>query len=144
MIKNYFKVALRSFKRHKLFTFINIVGLSIGISAALVIFLIVNYDFSFDKNHKDADRIYRVVTSFTFAGEAGYNGGVTGPMPEAVKKEVSGLDGSAPFFTMYQFSAAIPNGTKAPTKFRNEQNTILADGRYFDMFPYKWLIGSAK
>ena len=144
MIKNYFKVALRSFKRHKLFTFINIVGLSIGISAALVIFLIVNYDFSFDKNHKDGDRIYRVVTSFTFAGEAGYNGGVTGPMPEAVKKEVSGLDGSARFFTLYQFSAAIPNGKKAPTKFRNEQNTILADGRYFDMFPYKWLIGSAK
>ncbi len=144
MIKNYFKVALRSFKRHKLFTFINIVGLSIGISAALVIFLIVNYDFSFDKNHKDGDRIYRVVTSYTFAGEAGYNGGVTGPMPEAVKKEVSGLDGSARFFTLYQFSAAIPNGTKASTRFRNEENTILADGRYFDMFPYKWLIGSAK
>jgi putative ABC transport system permease protein len=144
MIKNYFKVALRSFKRHKLFTFINIIGLSIGISAALVIFLIVNYDFSFDKNHKDGDCIYRVVTSYTFAGEAGYNGGVTGPMPDAVKKEVSGLDGSAPFFTMYQFSAAIPNGTEAPTKFRNEQNTVLADGRYFSMFPYKWLIGSAK
>src|SRR5258707_7183604 len=102
MIRNYFKIALRSFKRHKLFTFINIIGLSIGISAALVIFLIVNYDFTFDKFHKDGDRIYRIVTRYTFAGEPGYNGGVTGPIPEAVKHEMSGLDCSAPLFTMYQ------------------------------------------
>jgi putative ABC transport system permease protein len=144
MVKNYLKTAFRIFRRHKLFTLINIVGLSIGISAALVIYLIVNYDFTFDKFHKDGDRIYRIVTNFTFAGEPGYNGGINGPMAEAVKNEVTGLDGSAPFFTMYQLSAMIPNGSKTPLKFRNEENTVLADQRYFDMFQYKWLAGSAK
>ena len=83
MIKNYFKIAFRNFWRHKLFTLINIIGLSIGISAALTIYLIVNYDFTFDKFHKDSNRIYRVVTNFTFSGEPGYNGGVCGPLVEA-------------------------------------------------------------
>ncbi|WP_295798809.1 hypothetical protein [Mucilaginibacter sp.] len=64
MIKNYFKIAFRSFRQHKLFTLINVVGLSIGISTALVIYLIVNYDYTFDKFHKDGDRIYRVVSNY--------------------------------------------------------------------------------
>jgi putative ABC transport system permease protein len=143
MIKNYFKIAFRSFKRHKLFTLINIIGLSIGISAALVIYLIVNYDFTFDKFHKDGDRIYRVVSNYSFAGEAGHNGGATWPLGDAIKNEVTGLDGTAPFFTV-SFSVIIPNGTKAPAKFKNESNITLADHRYFDMFQYKWLAGTAK
>ncbi len=64
MIKNYLKIALRGFWKHKVFTLINITGLSIGISASIVIFLISYYDFSFDKFHKDSDRIYRVVSDF--------------------------------------------------------------------------------
>ncbi|MDB5134930.1 MAG: yknZ 5, partial [Mucilaginibacter sp.] len=87
MIKNYLKTAFRSFSRHKLFTFINVIGLSIGISAALVIYLIVHYDFTFDKFHKDSDRIYRVVTNFTFEGQPAYNGGVSGPIPGVVKSQ---------------------------------------------------------
>ena len=52
MIKNYFKIAFRNFQRNKIFSIINVFGLSIGISAALVIFLIVHYEFSFDKFEK--------------------------------------------------------------------------------------------
>jgi len=144
MIKNYFKIALRNFKRHKLFTLINIIGLSIGISAALTIYLIVNYDFTFDKFHKDSDRIYRIVTNYTFSGETGYNGGVCGPLAEAVKNDVTGLEGSAPLFTLYQFSIIIPNGTKTPAKFKNQDGVVLADQHYFNMFQYKWLAGSIK
>ena len=69
MIKNYLTIALRNFRRNKLFTFINIIGLSIGISAAIVIYLIVNYDFTFDKFHKDGDRIYRVSSVFHGKGK---------------------------------------------------------------------------
>src|ERR1700749_3038738 len=107
MIKNYFKIAFRNFKRHKLFTFINIIGLSIGISTALVIFLIVQYDLTFDKFHKDSDRIYRVVTNYTFAGEPIFNGGVTGPLADAVKKEVTGLTTSAPLFSVGQYNVLV-------------------------------------
>src|SRR5579872_626754 len=140
MIKNYFKIAFRSFKRHKLFTFINIVGLSIGISAALVIFLIVNYDFTFDKSVKDSDRIFRVVTDYSFQGEPFYNSGVTGPLPEAVKNEVTGIEITAPFFTQ-NYKVTIP--TKTPEKFNN-QAIVYADKTYFDLFPRQWLAGSAK
>jgi putative ABC transport system permease protein len=143
MIKNYFKIAIRSFKRNKLFTLINIIGLSIGICTALVIYLIVSYDFSFDRFHKDGDRIYRVVTDFSSSGETGHNGGVTWPLGEAVKTDVTGLESTAPFYTL-NFSATVPNGTKAPAKFKNESNIVLADGRYFAVFPYKWLAGSAR
>ena len=68
MFRNYFKIAFRGFWKHKLFTLINITGLSIGISAALVIYLIVHFDFTFDQFHPDSDRIYRVVSNYTFAG----------------------------------------------------------------------------
>src|ERR1700712_5229834 len=98
MIKNYFKIAWRNLWRHKLFTLINIIGLSIGISAAVVIYLIVSFDFSFDKFHKDGDRIYRVVTDFVFAGEPVNNSGVTGPLGEAARNEITGLSQSAPFY----------------------------------------------
>lgn len=81
MIKNYLKTAFRTFRRHKTFTFINVIGLSIGISASLVIFLIVYHDFCFDRFHKDGNRIYRVVSDFSYAGEAFYNSGVSGRCP---------------------------------------------------------------
>ena len=93
MLKNYFKIAFRGFLRHKIFTLINIIGLSIGVSAALVIYLIIHFDLTFDKFHKDGDRIYRVVTNFSFSGAPGYNPGVCGPLPGAVKSQVTGLDG---------------------------------------------------
>src|SRR5258708_34860763 len=136
MIKNYFKIAFRGFWRHKLFTLINIIGLSIGISAALVIYLIVHYDFTFDKFHKDGDRIYRVVSNYTFQGEEPPNGGVCGPLAEAVKNQVTGVEASAPFFTLYGPNVYIPRKRDVPAKFKNQQNIVLADGRYFTIFDY--------
>ena len=144
MIKNYFKIALRGFWKHKLFTLINIIGLSIGISAALVIYLIVNFDFTFDKFHRDGDRIYRVVTNFSFAGTPGYNAGVCGPLPAAVKSQVTGLDENAPIFTLYQPNVLIPTGKTTQSAFKSQDEVILADDGYFGLFNYKWLAGSAK
>src|ERR1700749_682954 len=100
MIKNYFKIAFRGFWRHKLFTLINIVGLSIGISAALVIYLIVHYDFTFDKFHKDGDRIFRVVSNFKFQGNVNHSRGVTMPMDAAVKSHITGVEFVAPLYAL--------------------------------------------
>jgi putative ABC transport system permease protein len=144
MIKNYFKIAFRNFRKHKLFTLINIIGLTIGISAALVIYLIVHFDFTFDKHHPDGDRIYRVTSHYGYNGESGYNDGVTAALPLAVKGEISGLDESAPLRTMYQPNILVPNGSKAPAKFKNQEDVILADGRFFNIFTYHWLAGSAE
>jgi putative ABC transport system permease protein len=143
MLKNYIKTALRHFSKHKLLTLINIAGLSVGVSAALVIYLIVHFSFSFDNFHPDGSRIYRVVTNFTFSGEINNNGGVTAPLGEAVKTEVSGLQQSAHFITRNS-DVVINNGSKTPATFKHQQDLMFADQRYFNIFKYQWLAGSAQ
>jgi putative ABC transport system permease protein len=142
MIKNYLKIAFRGFWRHKVFTLINIIGLSIGISAALVIYLIVHFDFTFDKFHKDSDRVYRVVSNFSSQGERGYNGGVSGPAVGAVKNEVAGVDATAPLYTLYQVNVFVIGKGNTTVRFKNEQNVVLAAPDFFKIFNYKWLAGS--
>src|SRR5262245_61026000 len=61
MIKNYLTVAFRNFLRNKNHTFINILGLSIGLTSCIIIFLLITYDLKFDTFHTNYDRIYRVV-----------------------------------------------------------------------------------
>ncbi|HEY0246036.1 MAG TPA: ABC transporter permease [Mucilaginibacter sp.] len=144
MIKNYFKIAFRGFWRHKLFTLINIIGLSIGISAALVIYLIVHFDFTFDKFHKDDDRIYRVVSNFTSQGESNYNGGVAGPVPEVLKSKVTGVEFTAPVFILSYINVFVNSKEGVPVRFKNQDNIAWVDANYFKIFSYKWLAGSAK
>jgi len=76
MFRNYFTVALRNFQGNKIFSLINIAGVAIGISASLVIYLIVQHEFNFDKFHKDGDRIYRVVSKIEFPDLTIHNSGV--------------------------------------------------------------------
>ncbi len=64
MIRNYLKVALRSIFRNKLTAFINIAGLSLAMACAVLIYLFVSDEISYEKYHSKADRIYRVTRSF--------------------------------------------------------------------------------
>ncbi|MEQ9007057.1 MAG: ABC transporter permease, partial [Ekhidna sp.] len=60
MIKNYLNVALRNLFKHKFYSLINILGLSIGLTCFLMISLYVVDELSYDNFHSDADRIYRM------------------------------------------------------------------------------------
>ncbi len=142
MIKNYFKIAFRGFWKHKLFTLINILGLSIGISAALVIYLVVYFDFTFDNFHKDGTRIYRVVTNYTYQGLPGYNPGLCGPMFGAVKTDVSGLGVAAPILKLSSPNVISFHNDKPESTIRLQQDVVLADENYFKLFNYKWIAGS--
>ncbi len=145
MIKNYFKTAVRNLAKNKVFSLINVAGLSIGISSALVIFLIVSYDFSFDKFEKDRDRIYRIVSNFTFSGESYHNSGITYPMGKAVKNEATGIEVVAPFYTWEEAGkVSIPGATKDPVVFKKQERAVFADENYFKLISYQWLAGSAK
>src|SRR6202034_1938739 len=93
---------------NKIFSFINIVGLSIGISASLVIFLLVQYDFSFDKFEKESARIYRVTAHGKNQGGTWQNGCLAEPMGAAAKKDVSGLEIVAPIRTLDDVRVSIP------------------------------------
>jgi putative ABC transport system permease protein len=61
MIRNYFKIALRTLWKNKKLTAINIFGLATGIACSLLIALYVEDELLYDKHHQDASRIYRVV-----------------------------------------------------------------------------------
>ena len=108
MLRNYFTLAFRNFWRHKLLSLINVLGLVIGISSSLVIYLIVQYHFSFDKFHPDLNRIYRVVTDTRFSGEEYHNSGVSAPLYKAVREEATGVEQSAGFFTLYSADIQVP------------------------------------
>nr|MCU0341904.1 hypothetical protein [Spirosomataceae bacterium] len=75
MLRNYLKITLRQLWRNRLFTALNILGLSIGIAACWVIFQMTSYEFSFNAAHPNADRIYKVVSMFKFDGKEGGNSG---------------------------------------------------------------------
>ncbi|HVU55408.1 MAG TPA: FtsX-like permease family protein [Puia sp.] len=143
MLKNYFLVALRTFRRNKIFSFINIASLSIGISASLVIFLLVQYDFTFDKFEKDRSRIYRVVAHGTNSNGSWQNGCLSEPMGAAAKKEVSGLEIVAPIRTLDETRVTIPYpNVNNPVVLRKQKDIIAADANYFDIVGYTWLAGS--
>ncbi|HYK45549.1 MAG TPA: FtsX-like permease family protein [Parafilimonas sp.] len=144
MFKNYFIVAFRNFWRNKVFSLINIIGLSIGICASLVIYLVVSYDFSFDKFENDRDHIYRIVTTMHFPGQEFRNSGVPLPIPPAVKKEVTGIDIAAPFHTGNGEVNVSIAGAGKPVVFKKQKDIIYADDNYFKLFPYHWLSGSGE
>ena len=60
MLTNYFKIAFRSFTKHKTFTLLNILGLALGMAASLLILQYVKYESSYDSFHSNAQRIYRI------------------------------------------------------------------------------------
>src|SRR5579871_4600769 len=91
MIKNYFKTAFRNLIRNKSFTFINVLGLTIGIASCLLIFLVIQFETSFDNFHKKKDRIYRVVTQFNRAENVDYTSGVSIPVGDAMRTAFSQL-----------------------------------------------------
>lgn len=146
MFKNYFKTAWRTLWKHKIFSVINVLGLAIGISASLVIYLIASYNLTFDKFEKDKDRIYRVVSAFVISGEKYYNSGVTSPIMPAIKKEITGLDAVVSFFTFNNNpKISVPVANRAePGVFKNQNGFVYADENYFNLIGYNWLAGSAK
>ena len=132
MFKNYFTVALRNFRRNKIFSLINIAGLAIGISASLVIYLIVQHEFNFDKFHKDGDRIYRVVSKMEFPDLTIHNSGVPVPTVKAARNEVTGWKQLLISLPPYGVKVSVPfTGNQSPAVFRNQPKIIYADEEYF-------------
>jgi len=144
MLKNYFTIAIRNFWKQKIFSLINVSGLAIGISAALVIYLLVQFEFRFEKFRKDNDRIYRVITDMTFPGESLFrNSGVPMPMPKAVRSDLTGIEAVTHFVTAWETKVSVPvAGSQSPAEFKRQTNIIYADEFYFSLFESDWLAGS--
>jgi putative ABC transport system permease protein len=134
MLKNYLTIAIRSLWRHKGFSFINILGLSVGMTACFLIFLYVTFETSYDNFHKKADRIYRVVTDTKTPSETIKQGRTTTPIAINLKKDFDEVED------------AVRLGTdgylirKGEIKFQ-EQNCVLADSTLFNIFDFPLIAG---
>jgi len=141
MLKNYLIIALRNLWRNKLYALINIAGLSIGISACIVLYLIVDFELGFDHFRTDRDRIHRIYTSFGGAF-SGTNPGVSTAMHGFVEEQMTGVESWAPLYT-WGAPVAVAAGDAIVKELEEQDDLLLTDPGYFDLFPdYEWLAGS--
>ena len=146
MFKTYFKTALRVFTRNKTFAAINVLGLSIGISAALVIFLIAQYEFGYDKIETDNNRIYRVVMDLKFNGNDGHSAAVPAPLSAAIQKEVTGVEATVPVMQFQGDGTAKASikrdGSSQLVAFKKQPGIVFTNWQYFSLLPYHWIAGT--
>lgn len=137
MFKNYLKIALRNLWKHKVFSFINIMGLTVGMSACFLIFLYVNFELSYDAFNTKSDRIYRLVTDIKTPSET-INAGITswafGPSIKSDFPEVEA-------FTRVSGGSFLVR--KGDIKFQ-EDKTVMADSTLFQVFDFKLIKGDPK
>jgi len=141
MFKNYFKIGWRNIVRNKVYSFINVLGLALGICGCIVIYLITNYDFSFDRFHPQGNRIYRITGEFQ--GAAGNKDFLNSPY-----SDLAGLQYAIPGFEakagvhFYGAKVSVKNTSGQIKNFEQVDGMVLTEPQYFDIFSYTWLAGS--
>lgn len=136
MFKNYFKIAWRNLLRTKVYSFINISGLSIGLACCMLILLFTKDEVSYDRFHENVNNIYRVTfTELDPEGKLQNAGGVTGMMPgPAFKREIPEVKE----FVRIQ-------GEQLPVKIGTtifDQEAFYADENFFSVFTFPFLSGN--
>ncbi|MES1216415.1 MAG: ABC transporter permease, partial [Bacteroidota bacterium] len=136
MFKNYFKVALRSIRKNKLYSFVNIIGLTTGITGCILIGLFVWNELSYDNFHTNGDRITRVTMEYGGGGtvnKAAVTGTKVGPQLKRSFPQVEA------FTRIIKTPRSVANGTKV----FNEKNLLYADADFFKMFSFPLIRGNA-
>jgi putative ABC transport system permease protein len=139
MFKNYIKTAWRNLMRNKSYATINVTGLAIGIAACLLIFLIVQYETSFDNFHANKDHIYRVVNVSHGPDGVSISSGTQLPLADGLKLDFPALThvGSIMLNDGSHYSIGY-------TKKFKEDSAYYADPQFFQIFDFKWLAGDKK
>jgi putative ABC transport system permease protein len=134
MLRNYITIAIRNLIRQFLYSFINILGLAIGMACSLIIILYVYGEWSYDRHYTNAERIYRIGVSF-------FNMGNFAKSPEALEdvlpKEFEGVE----IFTSFQKSG----GNKIFVKDQGfEEVTYYVDSVFFTVFDHEFAAGNGE
>src|SRR5215217_687052 len=146
MLKNYFITAYRNLLRNKSYAAINVVGLAVGIAACLLIFIVIQFESSFDTFHKKRDRIYCVASEFNNPDGKGYSSGAPLPVPEGLRIDFPQLEKVGAIFGGQSDLVSIPvaNGSMPVKKFKEERGIYFAESQFFQIFDFKWLAGDPK
>ena len=136
MFNNYLKIALRQFKRHKGYSFINVAGLSVGMACFILIMLFVSYEMSYDRNHENAERIFQINVEQPRPGGAFVASSSPVPLAPALHEELPGIE---------QFTRLV-NAGRSRFEYGNrkfyETGMVLADPGIFEMFTFPLLAGN--
>lgn len=147
MYKNYFKIAWRNITRSKAYAAINISGLAVGIAACLLLFVVVQYELSYDTFQPDYNRIYHVAAKIKSAAGDSYGEGIPFPAYDALRSQFPDITTGA-LFQNYQSQVTVLNvadaGSPSNKKFIEETGVFFSDPNFFSVFQYKWLAGSAQ
>lgn len=131
MLRNYIKIAFRNLSRYKFISFINLFGLTLGITCCLLILVYILNELSFDRYNKKADNIYRVTRKFINAttGDVALNlGTISPPFAPYLKND----------FPEIQKITRLLDNSPVPLRYEekrfNEQGVFFADENLFDVF----------
>jgi len=142
MFKNYFKTAIRNLKRNKSYAIINTLGLTVGITSCLLLFLVIRFESSFDNFHPKKNSIYRVCTEFHNEEGVSYHDGVSFPVANGIRIDYPQIREVASIFSRGA-QVTIDNSDKQTNKFI-EDHIYYAEPEFFGMFHFEWLNGDAK
>lgn len=137
MFKNYLKIAWRNLWRSKVFSAINVLGLTIGLTACFFIFLYVRFELSYDQYHSKKDNIYQVICDIKTPSETINSGSNPWPFAPNMQKD----------FPEIATTARLTKGVwlvKYKDATFKEENTLFADSTLFDVFDFKLLAGNKR
>jgi putative ABC transport system permease protein len=136
MIGTYFKIAFRNFTKEKFYSLINVIGLSVGVAVALIIALFILHESSYDRFHKNADRIFRIASHLEISGDAtDLNSSFPG-LADALRNEVPVVEQAVRVYVL--------NGRifKNEQKVFSEDKVLYADPQFFQVFDFKVMAGN--
>ncbi len=136
MLKNYFKIAWRNLIRNKIYSAINILGLAIGISACILIFLFVRDELTYEEHFDKADRVFRITNEINLQGQTDKFALTPFPLADALKKDYPVIEA---------ITRVMPTGKQTvwyEEKAFNEENLFFADSTFFRIFNYPFLHGN--
>lgn len=144
MLTHYLKLAGRRLWRERRVNMIRIGGLALGLACGMVIFLVVNYMFSFDRYHPHIDRSYWVVTDIkrehTVPTDAAPR-----PMADVLRREYPFVETAVRLETFFGRNISVPDGKGGwAKKFGEARNMCYTEPQYFDVFGVEWVSGDRK
>ena len=143
MYRNYFTVFKRGFVKQKGYSFLNIFGLAIGISCFLLISLYIKDEYSFDRMHSKADRIYRIHEIFQSEGVGERSASQPFPVAQALLNDHPSQILKA--VRVFNFQApTLALSTIDNKKEFNESRLFFADSAFFEVFDFPLVEGDPR
>jgi len=139
MLWNYLKVTWRNIRRYKGYSFINIVGLAVGLACCILILLWVQDELSYDRFHANGDDLYRIVAEWRKTEPATHYWPVCAPLAPALKEEYPEIIKAARF-TRLRRGQLVKFGSKNFT----EAQICLTDPDFFEMFTFPFVQGDVQ